>query len=51
MIPLTVLFLLALSSFVLVILSMMGKLPLWIPVLLMTIFMMLQTIPLGMGKP
>jgi len=50
MIPLTVLFLLALSSFVLVI-SMMGKLPLWIPVLLMTIFMMLQTIPLGMGKP
>lgn len=47
MIPLTVLFLIALAAFVLVILSTMNKVPLWIPVLIITIYLLLQSIPLG----
>lgn len=47
MIPLTVLFLIALAAFILTIVSTMKPIPLWIPVLIVTIYLLLQSIPLG----
>lgn len=44
---LTVIGLLTLIAFVLVILSALGKAPLWIPVFLLTLIHLLSLIPLG----
>lgn len=43
----TVLFLLAVSAFISAIVSIMGKCPLWVPVILLSLFALVQTIPLG----
>lgn len=45
--PLTVLFLLALSAFICGVAAAMGKVPLWVAVILLSLFALLQTIPLG----
>lgn len=47
MMPLTILFLLAISAFICTVASALGKCPLWVPVILLALFALVQTVPVG----